>query len=123
MIHSDALTPRELQVLKLIATGLSSKEIASTLNIKVKTVVCHRTRVMQKLDLHGTAELTRYAVHHGLVSGDLDEETRLRQSLRISHTQYMDALSKYNDFIEERRSLAWRIRTHRSARANFGRRN
>ncbi len=103
--RADALTPREVQVLKLIATGLSSKEIASTLGIRFKTVVCHRTRVLQKLDLHGTAELTRYAVHHSLVPGDLTEETRLRQVLRTSHREYMEALSKYNDFLNERRSL------------------
>ena len=103
--RADALTPRELQVLKLIATGLSSKEIASTLGIKFKTVVCHRTRVLEKLDLHGTAELTRYAVHHRLVPGDIDEETRLRQLLRSSHRGYMEALSNYNAFLGERRSI------------------
>ena len=103
--RADPLTSRELQVLKLIATGLSSKEIAATLGIKFKTVVCHRTRVMQKLDLHGTAELTRYAVHHQLVPPDVDEETRLRQSLRTTHREYTMAATRYNEFLEQRKSL------------------
>ena len=46
------LTARELQVLKLITSGLSSKEIAAALGIKFKTAVCHRTRILEKLDLH-----------------------------------------------------------------------
>ena len=99
------LTARELQVLKLIAAGLSSKEIATTLGIRFKTVVCHRTRVMQKLDLHGTAELTRYAVHHQLVPPDVDEETRLRQLLRTTHREYMTAATRYRQFLEDRKSL------------------
>lgn len=61
------LTPRERQVLKLISEGRSTKEIASVLGISVKTAESHRTRLMQKLDIHETASLVLYAVRHGVV--------------------------------------------------------
>lgn len=64
---SSLLTPREREVLKLIARGLSNKEIAWELKLSLKTVDTHRTNLMQKLDLHSTAELVRYALEAGLV--------------------------------------------------------
>ncbi len=63
----DRLTLRERQVLQLIAEGKSTKDIASLLGISVKTAESHRTRLMQKLDIHETASLVRYAVRHGIV--------------------------------------------------------
>jgi DNA-binding NarL/FixJ family response regulator len=63
-----ALTPRQREVLQLIAEGKGTRSIASMLNISVKTVEFHRTRIMEELNLHSTAELTRYAVSEGLVS-------------------------------------------------------
>jgi DNA-binding NarL/FixJ family response regulator len=63
-----ALTPRQREVLQLIAEGKGTRSIASILNISVKTVEFHRTRVMEELNLHSTAELTRYAISEGLVS-------------------------------------------------------
>lgn len=63
-----ALTPRQREVLQLIAEGKSAKSIASLLHISVKTVEFHRTRLMEELNLHSAAELTRYAVSEGLVS-------------------------------------------------------
>ena len=63
------LSPREREVLKLIASGLSNKAIAQTLNISPKTVETHRNRLMTKLNLHSVAELVRYAVRTGYVSG------------------------------------------------------
>ncbi|CAA7617780.1 response regulator transcription factor [Magnetospirillum sp. SS-4] len=62
-----ALTPRESEVLKLIAQGLKNREIADELGIAVKTVETHRTKIMQKLDLHNSAELTAYALRRGLI--------------------------------------------------------
>ena len=62
------LSARELEVLKLIASGLSSKAIARTLNISPKTVETYRHRLMSKLNLHSVAELVRYAVRVGLLS-------------------------------------------------------
>ena len=63
----ESLTERERQVLKLIAEGQTSKEIAGALDISVKTVVTHRTNLMQKLGLHNRAELVKYAVRLGLI--------------------------------------------------------
>ena len=62
------LSPREREVLKLIASGLSSKAIARELDISPKTVETHRSRLMTKLDLHSIAELVRYAVETGFLS-------------------------------------------------------
>jgi DNA-binding NarL/FixJ family response regulator len=60
----DPLTSRERQVLKLIAEGYSTKECATLLGVAVKTADSHRTRLMRKLSIHGTAGLVRYAVRH-----------------------------------------------------------
>ena len=60
----DPLTARERQVLKLIAEGYSTRECATILGVSVKTSDSHRTRLMRKLDIHGTAGLVRYAVRH-----------------------------------------------------------
>jgi two-component system, NarL family, response regulator NreC len=63
----DSLTTRERQVLQLIAEGKSTKDVASVLGISVKTAESHRTRLMQKLDIHETASLVLYAVRRGIV--------------------------------------------------------
>jgi two-component system, NarL family, response regulator NreC len=60
----DPLTARERQVIKLIAEGYSTRECATILGVSVKTADSHRTRLMRKLDIHGTAGLVRYAVRH-----------------------------------------------------------
>jgi DNA-binding NarL/FixJ family response regulator len=64
---ADPLTPRERQVLQLIAEGKSTKDVASLLGISVKTAESHRSRLMQKLDIHETASLVLYAVRRGIV--------------------------------------------------------
>jgi DNA-binding NarL/FixJ family response regulator len=66
-VPEDPLTPRELQVVKLIAEGYTSDEIADELVISRKTVDHHRARVLDKLGMRNGAELTRYAVRRGLV--------------------------------------------------------
>ncbi len=66
----DRLTDREREILKLIAEGHSSREIATMLFISLKTVLGHRTKIMQKLDIHNRTELIKYAIHKGLVSMD-----------------------------------------------------
>jgi len=63
----DVLTPRELQVLKLIAEAHSSKEIAAELVISVKTVERHRQNILEKLGMSDRVELTRYAIRRGLI--------------------------------------------------------
>jgi two-component system response regulator NreC len=67
---SKRLSAREQEVLKLIAEGRSSREIADTLELSVKTVHNHRTRLMTKLDIHRNADLVRYAIRNGLVEVD-----------------------------------------------------
>src|SRR5207245_2907707 len=62
------LSPRQREVLQLVAEGRSIKEIAGLLKISSKTVEFHKSRIMAQLDLHTTAELTKYAITHGLVS-------------------------------------------------------
>ena len=64
------LTAREREVLQLLAEGMTSKEIAAQLHVSVKTVETYRRDIMQKLDLHSVAELTRYAIREGLTSLD-----------------------------------------------------
>lgn len=66
----DVLTAREREVLQLLAEGWATKEIASHLHLSVKTVETHRRRIMEKLGLHGIAELTKYAIREGLTSLD-----------------------------------------------------
>lgn len=63
----DGLSPREREVLTLVAEGHSNKDIAEKLFISVNTVAIHRAHVMQKLDMHDRAELVRYAIRSGLV--------------------------------------------------------
>ena len=63
----DILTPRELQVLKLIAEAYTSKEIAQELVISVKTVERHRQNILDKLGMSDRVELTRYAIRRGLI--------------------------------------------------------
>jgi DNA-binding NarL/FixJ family response regulator len=62
------LSPREREVLQLLAEGLSTKEVAFRLGVSVKTVETHRKQIMEKLDLHSIAALTKYAIREGLTS-------------------------------------------------------
>ncbi len=64
----DRLTDREREILKLIAEGHSSREIGAMLFISLKTVLGHRTKIMQKLDIHNRTELIKFAMQKGLVS-------------------------------------------------------
>jgi two-component system, NarL family, response regulator NreC len=64
----DLLSPREREILQLVAEGKSSKDIANLLNLSVYTVETHRARVMQKLNLRGIPELILYAVRKGIIS-------------------------------------------------------
>jgi DNA-binding NarL/FixJ family response regulator len=63
----DLLSSREREVLQLIAEGRTNKEIANTLNLSVYTVEAHRGRIMEKLNLHSTGELVRFALRNGLI--------------------------------------------------------
>ena len=63
----DPLSPREREVLQLVAEGRTTKEVAAVLGVSVKTAESHRTRIMSKLDIHETAGLVRYAIRRGLI--------------------------------------------------------
>ena len=65
---SDRLTPRQREVLQLVAEGRTRKEIASILNISVKTVEFHKATLMRELNLKTTADFTRYAIEHGIIT-------------------------------------------------------
>jgi DNA-binding NarL/FixJ family response regulator len=64
----DALSEREREILQLIAESHSNKDVADLLSISLATVETHRAHILQKLDLHSTAQLVRYAVRRGMVS-------------------------------------------------------
>jgi DNA-binding NarL/FixJ family response regulator len=66
----EVLTPRQREVLQLVAEGHSNKEIANRLHVALKTVETHRTELMERLGIHGVAGLVRYAIQVGLVHPD-----------------------------------------------------
>ena len=65
---STVLTPRQREVLRLVAEGKSAKQVARSLNLSTKTIEFHKTRIMEQLGLHSTPELIRFAIADGLVS-------------------------------------------------------
>ena len=69
--ETTQLTPRQIEVLRLVAQGLSSKEIARQLGVSVKTVDSHRSGLMKQLDIHEVTGLVRYAIHTGLIQAGL----------------------------------------------------
>jgi DNA-binding NarL/FixJ family response regulator len=64
---SDRITPREREIVKLLAEGKSSREVATSLNISLKTAETHRSNLMRKLNLHTVSELVRYAVRNEII--------------------------------------------------------
>ncbi len=66
----DRLTPRQREILHLIARGYATREIATQLHVSAKTVESHRAQLMQRLNIHDVAGLTRYAIRTGLLSPD-----------------------------------------------------
>jgi DNA-binding NarL/FixJ family response regulator len=66
-VPGGVLTPRESEIVKLVAEGYSSKEIADMLVISIKTVERHRANILEKLGMRDRVELTRYAIRHGLI--------------------------------------------------------
>lgn len=64
----ERLSPREYEILKLLAEGMSNQEIAEDLNLSVKSVETYRSRMMQKLGIHDLASLVKFAIEHGLTT-------------------------------------------------------
>ena len=67
---ASRLTPRQREILQMVAEGKSTKEIASILDVSVKTVETHRAQLMERLDIHDVAGLVRYAIRMGIVTAD-----------------------------------------------------
>jgi len=65
--EASSLTPREREVVQLVAEGRTNKEVATALNISVKTAETHRTNIMRKLDCHSLSELVRYAIRNKII--------------------------------------------------------
>lgn len=63
----DLLSPREREILQLVAEGMTNKDIAARLSLSVYTIDGHRTRIMEKLGLHSVGELVRFSIRHGIV--------------------------------------------------------
>ena len=68
VVDSETLSPREQVVLRMLADGMITKNIAAELNVSIKTIETHRQHIMEKLGLHSVAELTKYAIRKGLTS-------------------------------------------------------
>ena len=66
----DALTPRQREILQLVAEGKSTKQIAGSLGVSVKTIESHRAQLMERLDIRDVAGLVRFAIRHGVAQGD-----------------------------------------------------
>jgi len=73
--HARGLTAREAEVLQLVAEGSANKQVAAELSISIKTVEKHRQHLMEKLDIHDTASLTRYAIAAGVIESSIQPTT------------------------------------------------
>jgi DNA-binding CsgD family transcriptional regulator len=106
----DILTAREIEVLRLIATGHSTKQIARSLDIAFKTAACHRSRIIAKLDIHEVANLTRYAIRHGLVDAGESapapkNHNEFFERVRAAEARYREAMEAYGSFLQQRDSI------------------
>jgi len=107
----EKLTPREVEVLKLIASGLSTKEIARSLGVTFKTAACHRYRIAEKLNTHGVANLTKYAIRNGYVDVGSVTDPRdpipeeLFQRVRTTEAEYRRAAEEYGRFLRDRETI------------------
>ncbi|MEJ2158916.1 MAG: helix-turn-helix transcriptional regulator [Chromatiales bacterium] len=66
----DQLTPRQREILQLVAEGMSTREIASLLNVSIKTVESHRAQLMERVEIRDVPGLVRLAIREGLISSD-----------------------------------------------------
>jgi DNA-binding NarL/FixJ family response regulator len=82
-VGDPELTPRELDVLLLIARGYDIKQVAAELNIANSTAACHRMRIMGKLNVHSVAGLTGYAIQKGII--DVGEQSIRREMFHVAY--------------------------------------
>jgi DNA-binding CsgD family transcriptional regulator len=109
--YRDPLSRREREILNLIAAGRTSRQIAADLGIAWKTVVCHRTRIMQKLGLHRTADVVRYAItcRQDLPAAEqelLEQEALSR--LREAENAWRMAGQHYKDVVARAGAASWK---------------
>jgi len=96
------LTPRQLEVLKLICDGHSTKQIAAALAIRFKTAACHRARLMEKAEVHDSISLFRWAVNSGYITvGFRPQEAVSRPAVRNDASPSAGLLERYRDETEE----------------------
>jgi|CXWL01.1.fsa_nt_gi DNA-binding NarL/FixJ family response regulator len=76
----EALTPRERQVVKLLAEGRTSREIAADLGVSLKTAMTHRAHVMEKLGVHSRAEVIHWAIRKGVIQAEAESPDRSRKA-------------------------------------------
>src|SRR5436189_2261342 len=110
--YPSRLTPREIEVLKLIAGGHSTKKIAAALGITFKTACSHRGHIMEKLDIHNVADLTRYALRHGYIDtaeggNTTQTEAELFERMRVAYAKFKAAMEDYDAFLEERTTFGF----------------
>jgi DNA-binding CsgD family transcriptional regulator len=108
---AEALTPRECEVLQLIAAGRTTKQIAADLGITFKTAACHRAHIMEKLDLHNVADLVRYAMgqeQHRLQMERQRLEQEYMAQLHDAEKAYRTAERHSKEVIEFTKARGWR---------------
>jgi DNA-binding CsgD family transcriptional regulator len=110
--EEDPSTPtlREIEVLKLLASGLSTKQVAISLEVSFKTAVGHRSRLMEKLRTGDVAGLTRYAIRNGYIDalgsrGAGPNQEILARQVQFSYAEYKQTMDAYNAFLKERESM------------------
>jgi DNA-binding NarL/FixJ family response regulator len=91
--YAVPLTPRQREVLQLVAEGCTAKEIANQLNLSVKTAVFHKMAIMDKLGLRTTAELTRYAIENNIVPAKWRQPARVERNADVSSPLTATAVS------------------------------
>ena len=104
------LTARECQVLRLIAAGVSTRQIASTLGISFKTAVTHRTRLMEKLGLHNVADVTRYALRQYESVPDSEQKQPNRElldQLQAMKENSRATRAEHNTITEATKTAKW----------------
>jgi DNA-binding CsgD family transcriptional regulator len=106
----EKLTLREIEVLRLIVNGLSTKQIARSLDISFKTAAVHRMRIMEKLKTSRVADLMHYAIQNDYVptppNGPASErQQQLFDQITITELRYRKALEEYGAFIQDREAI------------------
>jgi DNA-binding CsgD family transcriptional regulator len=106
----EKLTVREIEVLRLVVNGLSTKQIARSLDISFKTAAFHRMRIMEKLKVSRVADLTHWAMQNGYLATPSNRRASERQQelfdqVKITESRYRKAMDDYGAFIRDRETI------------------